>query len=468
MSISEALSFRRVRAAIRLNILAGGTYRSSNRTHAGTRDCRYWLWYLVFAVGFPLLIYLTIHNSLLRPVLIEVRVHHWARVILHPSILWTLMSTVLLGLRTILWFRYVPFPSANLESAPSLTVVIPAYNEGEMVLKAIESVATAQYPQDRLEIFVIDDGSTDNTWQFIRLAAARFPQLVKPIRMDKNHGKRTALAEGFRNVKTEVVVTLDSDSVLEPDSLLAITGPFCDPKVGAVAGKVAVYNRQQGLIPQMLHVHYLLSFDVQRAGESSFRTVYCCPGALSAYRTSVLREVLDRWIQQTFLASPCTFGEDRAMTNLILASGYDTVYQRSALVHTLVPVTYSKLCKMFIRWDRSYVREELGFMRILWRRPLHARLIALFDRFVQNAGYPVQYASLFLLAPVVIHRPWTLPHILLGIGLMSMLKMTYYLRTERPLSLWYGVFFSYFALVALFWVFPYAAVTVRARSWLTR
>jgi hypothetical protein len=88
MSISEALPFRRMRAAIRLNIFAGGTYRSGNRTHAGIRDRRYWLGHLIFAGGFPLLIYLTIHNSLMRTVLIDVKVHHWARVILHPSILW--------------------------------------------------------------------------------------------------------------------------------------------------------------------------------------------------------------------------------------------------------------------------------------------------------------------------------------------------------------------------------------------
>ena len=93
---------------------------------------------------------------------------------------------------------------------------------------------------------------------------------------------RTALAEGFRRARGEFVVTIDSDSVIEEDTLLAIVGPFSNPRVGAVAGKVAVYNREKGFIPRMLHIRFILSFDFLRATQSAYGTVYCCPGALSA------------------------------------------------------------------------------------------------------------------------------------------------------------------------------------------
>jgi hyaluronan synthase len=173
-------------------------------------------------------------------------------------------------------------------------------------------------------------------------------------------------------------------------------------------------------------------------------------------------------MEQTFLGSPCTFGEDRAMTNLILKSAYDTVYQRSAIVHTVVPMTYSKLCKMFIRWNRSYVREELRFLTIVWKRPVKTRVIALCDRIITNLRYPVHYMSLSLLALLVMHHPWMLARILVAIGLISLFNMTYYLCSERSPDFCYGVLYSYFAFVALSWIFPYAAFTVRARSWLTR
>jgi hyaluronan synthase len=218
----------------------------------------------------------------------------------------------------------------------------------------------------------------------------------------------------------------------------------------------------------MLQVRYILSFDLLRAVESSYRNVYCCPGALTAYRASAVHAVLDTWLTQTFLGAPCTFGEDRALTNLILASGHDTVYQRSAVVLTVVPATFSRLCKMFLRWDRSYVREELRFLRIVWKRPLRIRAIALADRLITNLRYPVQYASLFLIAALVAGHPPVLVRILLAVGLVSLFNTLYYLRSERSPDFFYGVVYSYFAMFTLFWIFPYAVLTVRARSWLTR
>ena len=94
------------------------------------------------------------------------------------------------------------------------------------------------------------------------------------------------------------------------------------------------------------------------------------------------------------------------MTNEILGQGYDCVYQRAGVVHTLVPTTYQRLCKMFLRWDRSYVREELRFLRtIVWRRPPKARAIALVEAIVTNSRYPVAWATLVLLVSMIASNP---------------------------------------------------------------
>lgn len=438
---------------------------SLSRRH---RDAWDWLLSAAILGGLPLLFYLTVHNGLIQPLLTEAEEHQWMRLILRPTILWILMGTILLTFRAIFWLHYRPFASATFADAPDLTVIIPAYNEGAMVLNSIVSAATADYPHDRLEIFVVDDGSTDDTWKYIRQGADRFPDLVKPVRFRKNKGKRAALAAGFQKCRGSVVVTIDSDSVIGPGSLLAIAGPFRDPRVGAVAGRVLVYNRREGIIPRMLHVRFILSFDFLRAVESSYGNVFCCPGALTAYRTSVVVPVLDGWMNQTFLGAPCTIGEDRAMTNMILASGYDTVYQRSASVHTLAPVAYRKLCGMLIRWDRSYVREEFRFMQLVWKRPLKSRVIALFDRAITNLRYPVHYASLLLILFLALHHPTILFRFLLAVGMMSSYNMFFYLRSERSFDFCYGIFYAYFELATLFWIFPYSLLTVRARGWLTR
>lgn len=427
-----------------------------------------WLATWVLLLGIAGVVYVALAFRTFHFMLHASHAHPWSQLIARPSILWGAMGLLLIAFRTVQWFRYRPAAEADPSAAPPLTVIIPAYNEGAMVERAVESAATARYPRERLEIIVVDDGSTDDTWRHIERAARRFPGLVTPVRFERNRGKRAALAEGFRRGRGELFVTIDSDSVIEPQTLLALAGSFADPRVGAVAGKVAVYNLGHGIIPKMLHVRYILSFDFLRAVQSTYGTVYCCPGALAAYRASAVRRALDAWLGQTFLGARCTYGEDRSMTNYILAQGCDTVYQRRAVVHTIVPRTYGKLCKMFLRWDRSYIREELRFARIVWTRPWRSRAIAVCDTLITNLRYPVGYSCLGLLAVFTMDNPKTLLRVLVMMGLMSLLNVVYYLRSERSWNFLFGVLYTYFSWFALFWIFPYALLTVRARSWLTR
>ncbi|MGH8293260.1 MAG: glycosyltransferase family 2 protein [Gammaproteobacteria bacterium] len=426
------------------------------------------LYRVAILLGLAITLYVSFRWALFQPLLRAAEEHHWTRFIVHPSILWMLMGLLMLVFRTLLWFRYRLPPVAGFADAPPLTVIIPAYNEGPMVAQSIDSVAAARYPLGKLEIFVVDDGSRDDTWEHIEAAARRHPGLVTTLRFPANRGKRAALEAGFRHTRGEVIVTIDSDSVIERGTLLAMAGPFRDPKVGAVAGKVTVYNRGDGLIPRMLKVRYALSFDYLRAVQSTYGTVYCCPGALAGYRASAVHAILDDWVKQKFMGVACTYGEDRSMTNYILAQGYDTVYQRAAVVHTVVPHSYAKLCKMFLRWDRSYIREEVRFAKIVWKRPPAARAIAVADAVVTNLRYPISWAALGLLAVIFFWDPSMLLRFLCIIGLVAAFNMLYYLRSERSWDFIYGIFYSYYSAFALFWIFPYAVVTVRAKSWLTR
>jgi len=443
---------------------------STEATTAGAPQHDLWDRLLIVAIfaGMAGLYYSAVATPLLQPLFDTAEGEHWSLIWARAAMIWITMGLVLMLARTIFSMRYRPFAAAVAEEAPLLTVIVPAYNEGAMVELAVASIAQARYPRERLEIFAIDDGSTDDTWHYIQSAARRFPGLVTALRMPTNTGKRAALVAGIRRARGEIVVTVDSDSVIERDTLLAIAGPFRDARVGAVAGKVLVYNRRAGVIPRMLHVRFVLSFDFLRSAQSMFRTVYCCPGTLAAFRMAAVREVLEAWLDQRFLGLRCTYGEDRAMTNFILAAGYDSVYQRSAVVHTVVPETYGKLCRMFLRWDRSYIREELRFARIVWKRPPLWRALALYESAVTNLRFPIGYFSIGLWIAHMFGDPGAFVRMLLAIMMASGVYALYYLRSERSWDVVFGVVYAYFSFFALTWIFPYAALTLRARGWLTR
>ncbi len=134
--------------------------------------------------------------------------------------------------RTWLWLQYKPYPVPP-GPLPKVTVIIPAYNEGGMVEKALYSVAASDYPAECLEIICIDDGSRDDTWDYIERAARRYPGLIESIRFPQNRGKREALYAGFTRGSGEYFVTVDSDSLVTPQTVKQILAPLLqDPGVG--------------------------------------------------------------------------------------------------------------------------------------------------------------------------------------------------------------------------------------------
>ncbi|MFZ5450161.1 MAG: glycosyltransferase family 2 protein [Thermodesulfobacteriota bacterium] len=382
--------------------------------------------------------------------------------------IYTLLMLGFQVFRTILWACYQPYHMAD-GPWPFLTVIIPAYNEGAMVEKAIASVAASDYPADRLEIICIDDGSEDDTWSFIKRAQGRYPHLVRPFRFPANRGKKEGLYAGFTQGRGEVFVTIDSDSLIAPDALRHLVSPLIhDHRIGAVAGNVKVYNRHQSFIGKMQGVRFV-NLDYLRASQSLYRMVICTPGSLSAYRRSALTPQLEAWRRQTFLGAPCHHSEDRALTNFILRAGHYTYYQRTALVYTLVPETYRGVCRMYLRWERGNVRESCVQLSYLFTRYRDKyRLLPIVEFFLAQLEYPLSLLFFGLLLASVLIYPLILIKLLAALGVVSLLNLIYYLWLERDLEFVYGIIYTYYAFFLLQWIYPYAFITVRNRHWLTR
>jgi hyaluronan synthase len=374
--------------------------------------------------------------------------------------------------RIALWLRYRPMASVVDEMLPSVSVVIPAFNEGSMVRRAILSAVASRYPAEKLEVIAIDDGSTDDTWLHI-LAAARETKnrvRVTTLRQLSNAGKRQALSVGFARARGEVLVTLDSDSVLEPDALRNVVTPLVrEPAVGCVAGCVQVLNPRQSLMTRFLKCYFSMSFKFVRAYQNEFRGVFCAPGALSAYRAAVVRQVAGEWVGQRFLGQPCTTGEDRAMTNLFLREGWLTAYQGNAVVWSKMPHTYGDLARMFLRWARSNIRETIVLFGFLFSR-FRAKHLQSF-RLNMLLVVPSLALPPLLVADnmaLVAMNEGYLFHRAGVILIFAAISSAIYYRNERD-SDWVWMFaYKFFWVGCLSWILPYAAMTLRNTGWLTR
>lgn len=373
--------------------------------------------------------------------------------------------------KLFLYFRYKPVASVADDALPACTVIVPAYNEGKQVFDTLMSLAGSDYPNSRIQIISIDDGSKDDTWIWMQKAKAILGNRLQIFQQPKNMGKRHALYRGFKLGTGEVFVTVDSDSVVNPDTLRNLVSPFItDPQCGAVAGNIRVLNSKKAILPKMLDVSFVLSFEFVRSAESRLDSVLCTPGALAAYRRTAVMACLPQWITQTFMGKPSDIGEDRAMTNMILKQGHKVLFQRNAYAYTNVPETYKGLYKMFIRWGRSNVRENIEMSKYVFTRfrngaKTGARILFInqFLRIIMS--YPFLLFMLFFIAT---HPVLFFSSTLFGILVISSFPMIFYgRRYDWPGSFWaysYSILYTF----ALFWITPYAIATASKRGWLTR
>lgn len=371
----------------------------------------------------------------------------------------------------VLYLRYRPIESVTDELLPTVTVIVPAYNEGKLVLDTLISLANSDYPVEKLQLLAVDDGSKDDTWEYMLQAKDVLGDRLSIYKQPENKGKRHALYRGFNLGTGEIFVTVDSDSIVKEDTLRNLVSPFVtNENCGAVAGNVRVLNKDKGILPKMLNVSFVMSFEFQRSVESKLGTVMCTPGALAAYRSSAVFNCLPEWINQTFMGQPSDIGEDRAMTNMILKQGKEVLFQRNSYVLTDVPEKYSGLYKMFIRWDRSNVRENIMMSKFIFKdfregAKSGARLLFINQLIKIVMTYPF---LLFMLFFIVTHPILFVSSTLFSILIMSTFPVLFYAKRYDLGQAFWAYSYSILYTFGLFWITPYAIATANKRGWLTR
>jgi hyaluronan synthase len=356
-------------------------------------------------------------------------------------------------------------PTADTGFRPTISIVVPAFNEEDGIIATIEACLAVEYPRNRLEVIVINDGSTDATWDKIVEAKAAHSEIVA-INLGRNYGKRAAMAEGIRHSRGEFLVFVDSDSYLEIDAAIHIVAPFVDPRVGAVVGHADVANDMDTWLTKMQQVRYFAAFKIIKGAESVLSgTVTCASGCCSAYRRSSVLPILDKWEHQTFLGKPATFGDDRSLTNFVLRH-QRVVYQSTAVASTIAPTTLERFLRQQLRWKKSWLRESLYVMRYFWRKnPIAAFLTYASIIFPFCAPFVVLHALIGHVRGGVNDGLW---FYLIGTYAAAVLYSLYYAYKRRS-GLWhYGMTFILVYMTVLVFQTYWGIATMRDNRWGTR
>ncbi|MGC9158321.1 MAG: glycosyltransferase [Terracidiphilus sp.] len=233
---------------------------------------------------------------------------------------------------------------------PRVAVLIPAYNEEKVIVRTIRSVLNSDY--SNLHVIVIDDGSSDRTYEVAReayaaeMAAGRVQVLTKP-----NGGKAAALNYALDRLDEEVYVGIDADTVIAVDAISKLIPHFEDRTIGAMAGNAKVGNRVN-LWTRWQALEYITSQNFERRALDLFHVVTVVPGAIGAWRTAAVKAGGGYPLN--------TVAEDADLTMNLLEQGLKVDYEDRALAFTEAPVDVKGLMRQRFRWS-------FGTLQAVWK-----------------------------------------------------------------------------------------------------
>ncbi|MFB9238041.1 bifunctional polysaccharide deacetylase/glycosyltransferase family 2 protein [Plantactinospora siamensis] len=226
-----------------------------------------------------------------------------------------------------------------------VSVIVPAYNEAANIAATVRSLVTSAYP--RLEVIVVDDGSTDGTADLVE--RLRLPG-VRVIRQ-ANAGKPAALNTGARYARGRLLILVDGDTVFQPDTIHHLVQGFADPAVGAISGNTKVANRRR-LLGRWQHLEYVIGFNLDRRMYDVLGCMPTIPGAIGAFRREVFHGVGG--------VPTDTLAEDTDLTMAVLRAGSRVVYEERAIAWTEAPGSLRQLWRQRYRWC-------YGTMQAMWK-----------------------------------------------------------------------------------------------------
>lgn len=243
------------------------------------------------------------------------------------------------------------FEEKNL---PKVTVLIPAYNEENSIARTIKSILKSDYPRNKFEVIVINDGSKDKTYEI----AKKYKSKIVKVFTKKNGGKGSALNLGISKAKGEIIFTMDADTFVESYSLKNMVHYFANPKITAVTPAMMIY-KPKTIWQRIQHAEYFLGVFMRKAF-ASVDSVYVTPGAFSAYR-------------KEFFEKHGGYDEDNVTEDLEIALriqylGYSIENSPYSPAYTISPKTFRELLIQRRRWYYGHIKNIWNYRKLISRK----------------------------------------------------------------------------------------------------
>lgn len=270
----------------------------------------------------------------------------WMHFLLFISLYFGVVFTILI-IRNFRGMKQLP----NTKWQPAISVIIPAYNEEEYIEKCIESLVNTDYPKNKLEVIVINDGSTDNTAKIARKYQNKYIRVLsKP-----NTGKADSLNFGIRHAKGEIIATLDADSYVAPYSINRMLPLFKEKNVAAVASSVKVRNAKN-LIEEIQRIEYLYAI-FSRKVVNYIDSVQVTPGPFSMFYSWVFKKIGG--------FDTKSLVEDQEIALRLQSHQYQIRSSIDADVYTEIPKDLKSLMHQRVRWQRGGFWNSVKYLNLI-------------------------------------------------------------------------------------------------------
>ncbi len=246
----------------------------------------------------------------------------------------------------------------KLKKLPLVSICIPAYNEGDNIVETIESVVDLDYPKEKLEIFVVNDGSTDNTREAVEklLKEPKYRNVI--LLNQKNKGKGAAMNKALRKAKGEFFVPLDADSVVSKDALKILLSHFYTENVAAVLPIIRIQHKSS-IMRKIQHCEYLINFFYKRL-MSHINCVHVTPGPFSVYRKDVILKL--RGFDENNLV------EDLEMAIKIQKANFEIVQILDTSIFTKAPANFIQFYKQRNRWYKGSIINIYNYRKMVFNK----------------------------------------------------------------------------------------------------